>query len=68
MRRSRTCSLDDAPPNAADYLPERASRPSCGRASRVGLGIAYNSELVKNPPKTWMDLTKPEYGNGQIGR
>jgi len=23
--------------------------------------IAYNTELVKNPPKTWMDLTKPEY-------
>ena len=23
--------------------------------------IAYNTELVKNPPKSWMDLTKPEY-------
>ena len=30
--------------------------------------IAYNSALVKNPPKTWMDLTKPEYGNRQIGQ
>ena len=23
---------------------------------------------MKNPPKTWMDLTKPEYGNKQIGQ
>jgi iron(III) transport system substrate-binding protein len=30
--------------------------------------IAYNTELVKNPPKTWMDLTKPEYNNKQIGQ
>ena len=30
--------------------------------------IAYNTELVKNPPKSWMDLTKPEYGNGVIGQ
>ena len=30
--------------------------------------IAYNTELVKNPPKTWMDLTKPEYDKltGQV--
>ena len=29
--------------------------------------IAYNTELIKNPPKSWMDLTKPEYGNKQLG-
>jgi len=23
---------------------------------------------VKNPPKSWMDLLKPEYGDGQIGQ
>ena len=34
----------------------------------LGWSIAYNTELVKNPPKTWMDLTKPEYGNKQIGQ
>ena len=34
----------------------------------LGWSIAYNKELVKNPPKTWMDLTKPEYGNKQIGQ
>ena len=30
--------------------------------------IAYNPALVKNPPKSWADLTKPEYGNKQIGQ
>ena len=30
--------------------------------------IAYNSEIVKNPPKSWADLTKPEYKGKQIGQ
>ena len=30
--------------------------------STLGWSIAYNTELEKNPPKTWMDLCKPEYG------
>ncbi len=31
-------------------------------AVRLGtLGIAYNTKLVKEPPKTWQDLTKPQY-------
>ncbi len=29
-------------------------------------GIAYRKDLVKNPPKSWKDLWKPEY-KGQIG-
>ncbi len=29
--------------------------------------IAYNTELVKDPPKTWMDLTKPQY-DGMTGQ
>src|SRR5438045_213334 len=33
-----------------------------------GWSIAYHSELMKNPPKTWWDLCKPEYANGQIGQ
>ena len=36
-------------------------------APRWCWSIAYNTELVKNPPKTWMDLTKPEYGQ-EIGQ
>ena len=34
----------------------------------LGWAIAYNTELVKNPPKTWMDLTKPEYKDKKIGQ
>ncbi len=59
---------DYKPPNADDYIPEtRVSDKLWPRSTSVW-AIAYNSELVKNPPKTWMDLTKPEYGNKQIGQ
>jgi iron(III) transport system substrate-binding protein len=58
---------DYKPPNAADYIPEARVSPKLWPRSTVVWAIAYNSELVKNPPKTWMDLTKPEYGNKQIG-
>lgn len=31
-------------------------------AVRLGtLGIAYNTRIVKDPPKTWQDLTKPQF-------
>src|SRR5882724_11589515 len=59
---------DYAPPNAADYLPEAQISPKLGPRATLVWSIAYNAELVKNPPKTWMDLTKPEYGNKQIGQ
>jgi iron(III) transport system substrate-binding protein len=58
---------DYKPPNAADYIPEARVSEKLWPRSTVVWAIAYNSELVKNPPKTWMDLTKPEYGNKQIG-
>lgn len=59
---------DYAPPNAAAYLDAaRVSNKLWPRITPVWC-IAYNTELVKNPPKTWMDLTKPEYANGQIGQ
>ena len=56
------------PPNAADY--DTRTQVSSMLWPRVTLGwaIAYNSALVKNPPKTWMDLTKAEYANRQIGQ
>lgn len=34
--------------------------------SYAGIGIAYNKQMVPNPPKTWADLWKPEYA-GKIG-
>src|SRR6201992_2447328 len=59
---------DYAPPNAADYDPGALISPKFWPRATVAWSIAYNTELVKNPPKTWMDLTKPEYDkiNGQV--
>src|SRR5438874_4193716 len=59
---------DYAPPNAADYLPDSLISPKLWPRVTLVWSIAYNSALVKNPPKTWMDLTKSEYGNRQIGQ
>src|SRR5215471_7721879 len=59
---------DYAPPNAADYRTDVMISPKLWPRVTLVWSIAYNSELVKNPPKTWMDLTKPEYGNKQIGQ
>lgn len=58
---------DYAPPNAADYIPDVLVSPKLWPRATIGWSIAYNTELVKNPPKSWMDLTKPEY-TGQIGQ
>ncbi len=59
---------DYAPPNASEYLPSALVSPKFWPKTTPGWCIAYHSELVKNPPKTWMDLTKPEYGEGKIGQ
>jgi iron(III) transport system substrate-binding protein len=56
------------PPNAGDYLPAAQASPKLWPRITLVWSIAYNTELVKNPPKTWMDLTKPEYGNKKIGQ
>src|SRR5580700_6379734 len=59
---------DYAPPNAADYNPEALISPKFWPRATIAWAIAYNTELVKNPPKSWMDLTKPEYDKliGQV--
>jgi iron(III) transport system substrate-binding protein len=59
---------DYAPPNAGEYIPSVLVSPKLWPRATIGWSIAYNTELVKNPPKSWQDLTKPEYGNGQIGQ
>jgi iron(III) transport system substrate-binding protein len=58
---------DYAPPNAAAYLESARVSPKLWPSVTLGWAIAYNSELVKNPPKSWMDLTKPEYKGKLIG-
>src|SRR3979490_3269205 len=59
---------DYAPPNGADYVPEAMISPKLWPRATLVWSIAYNTELVKNPPKSFADLTKPEYGNKQIGQ
>ena len=59
---------DYTPPNAADYRPDALVSPKFWPGVTLGWAIAYNTQLVKNPPKTWMDLTKPEYKDKQIGQ
>lgn len=58
---------DYTPPNAADYRPDAMVSPKLWPGVTLGWAIAYNTQLVKNAPKTWMDLLKPEYKNKQIG-
>jgi iron(III) transport system substrate-binding protein len=59
---------DYSPPNAADYRPDALVSPKLWPGVTLGWAIAYNTELVKNPPKTWMDLTKEEYKGKKIGQ
>jgi iron(III) transport system substrate-binding protein len=59
---------DYAPPNAADYRPDALVSPKLWPGVTLGWAIAYNTQLVKNPPKSWADLTKPEYKNKTIGQ
>jgi len=59
---------DYAPPNAADYDPASLVSPKFWPRATVVWSIAYNTELEKNPPKSWMDLCKPEYGPKKIGQ
>src|SRR5712672_3397330 len=59
---------DYAPPNAADYLPEAQISPKLWPRATLVWSIAYNTELLKNPPKSFADLTKREYGKKKIGQ
>jgi iron(III) transport system substrate-binding protein len=59
---------DYTPPNAADYRPDALVSPKLWPGVTLGWAIAYNTQLVKNAPKTWKDLLKPEYDKKQIGQ
>src|SRR5215475_12344375 len=52
---------DYSPPNAADYDTAALVSPKFWPRLTSVWSIAYNTELVKDPPKTWRDLTKPQY-------
>jgi iron(III) transport system substrate-binding protein len=56
------------PPNAKDYREDVLISTRLWPKAALGWSIAYNTELMKNPPKSWMDLTKPEYGPKLIGQ
>ena len=68
MKPIEDAFADYAPPNAADYLPASLFSPKLWPRITPCWCIAYNTELAKTPPKNWMDLTRPEYGDGQIGQ
>src|SRR5476651_1741865 len=59
---------DYAPPNGADYRPDAIISPKLWPRAAIAWSIAYNSALLKNPPASWMDLTKPEYNGKKIGQ
>jgi iron(III) transport system substrate-binding protein len=59
---------DYTPPNAKDYRDDVLVSPKLWPRSTLGWSIGYNTELEKNPPKSWMDLRKPEYGPKKIGQ
>jgi iron(III) transport system substrate-binding protein len=67
MKELENLFTDYTPPNAADYPDDSRVSPKLWPSTTLGWAIAYNPMLVKNPPKTWMDLTKPEY-TGMIGQ
>lgn len=57
----------DKVPNLADVWPELRNKNDVGVITLVGpLGIAYRTDLVSKPPKTWKDLWNPEY-KGKLG-
>lgn len=60
--------IDYAPPNGPDYLEASRLSPKLWPRITPVWCIAYNTELTKTPPKTWMDLTNAAaYPPGTIG-
>mgnify|MGYP006273828505 CR=1 FL=1 len=71
--RGQTKSLEDiladyAPPNAADYIPETLVSPKIWPSITPSWSIAWNTELVKDPPKSWAELCDPKWSGGKIGQ
>ena len=54
------------PPNAADYIPAAVASRRIWPRLTAGTCIAWNSEIIKDKPKGWWDLTTGRY-TGQLG-
>jgi iron(III) transport system substrate-binding protein len=57
-----------APPNAADYPEVTRTVDRLWPRSGNAWTITYNSALVTDPPKSWADLVKPEFGKLRLGQ
>jgi iron(III) transport system substrate-binding protein len=56
-----------APPNAQAYRPDTRSGDRLWPVSANAWTIAWNPQLVSDPPKSWQDLTKPQYAKAGVG-
>lgn len=57
----------DKMPNLKDLPPKFIDSRGLGAfVSGQIIGLAYNTEKIKNPPKSWNDLLRPEY-KGRVG-
>jgi iron(III) transport system substrate-binding protein len=57
-----------APPNAADYAEITRTGDRLWPRSGNAWTITYNAAIVTDPPKSWADLIKPEFGKMHIGQ
>jgi iron(III) transport system substrate-binding protein len=57
-----------APANASDYPEVARTADRLWPRSGNAWTIAYNSALVSDPPKSWADLVKPEFGKHRLGQ
>ena len=70
--RGQTKGIEDlfadyAPPNAADYMESALVSPKLWPTITPAWSIAWNPEIVKDPPRSWAALCDPKY-TGQIGQ
>jgi iron(III) transport system substrate-binding protein len=57
-----------APPNATDYPEQARTADRLWPRSGNAWTISYNPALVTDPPTSWADLVKPEFGKLRLGQ